>query len=152
MVPFRRIVAPTDFSPCSRKAFELAAQLAEHHSAELVLLHVLDLRGLLAEATSGVLDYQHFIDEKTASVDAAFAKLVAELPVAVATRTRTVFRQGVPTETIVDAIAEHDADLIVMGTHGHSGLTRLLVGSVAGQVMRQATCPVLVVRQEEGSD
>lgn len=139
MLPIRKILHPTDFSDRSRPAFELACSLARDYGANLVVLHVADLPLLMP--MNGVL--------VPTPVDVAEAdreqleRIHADDPRVKLTRR---LGEGNPADGILSAAADLPADLIVMGSHGRSGLTRVLVGSVAEEVMRKAPCPVLTVK------
>lgn len=141
----RRILHPSDFSSASRAAFGKALEIAKTEGAELVLIHVTvpvsrdggsfvpsrvyeDLRRWIRTDALGHLD-----------------KLLAQARSA-GVRARPLVVDGAPVERIVRAARAHHADLIVMGTHGQSGLKRLLLGSVAERVAGTAHCPVLTVR------
>jgi len=117
----RRILVPIDFSPTSDAALAEARDLAAALGAALRLVHVLDGPGVREELSAGV--------------DAALGNDTALLTGPVAT-------------TMVAYAQSHAIDLIVMGTHGRSGLAHLLLGSVAERVVRTAPCPVLTVRQQ----
>jgi len=144
MLSIRRILWPTDFSSGAERAFPHAAALASWHEAEL---HVLNVReegaGGEAEAEipisradlSGLLSAQ---GDPPQHVDLEALTLVQEQ--------RT--HESAP-EAIVSYADEQDVDLIVAGTHGRRGLQRLLIGSVAEEVLRTASCPVLTVRGGE---
>jgi len=115
-----RILVPTDFGQASDAAMAQARQLAAGLGATLHLVHVVE-------------DGQR--PERLASLEAALGYETAVLTGPVAT-------------TIVEYAHSHAFDLIVMGTHGRSGVAHLLLGSVAEQVVRTAPCPVLTVRQQ----
>jgi nucleotide-binding universal stress UspA family protein len=143
-----RILVPTDFSVCAEGAFNLAQSLAAPLGAELVLLHVLVEAPPFSEGL--------FSSERVREVYAAVrrwaeAELVkwADTARAAGLKVRTDLRVGAPFREIVTTAAEEQADLLVMGTHGRSGLGRFLLGSVADRVIRLAPCPVLTVRGVE---
>ncbi len=144
MTQFRRIVCPTDFSPTADVAVRYAASLARAYGAELVLLHVLPqlhypLRGL-GMATA----FPHLQEElHTRANERLQAAVVAAGD---AGTVRTELRDGDAYEGILGAAHDLGADLIVMGTHGHTGLKHALLGSTAERVVRLAECPVLTVR------
>jgi len=140
-----KILHPTDFSECADRAEAETLRLAHLVGGEVVLLHVAVEAPLYAEGLA-----------KRDTVRAVFeaqAKWAAETLEARAAAirdhgfaTRWLLRSGVAHVEIVRVAAELSADLIVMGTHGRSGLDRLLLGSVADRVIRAAPCPVLTVR------
>lgn len=137
-----RILVPIDFSECSRKALQYAASFARQFQAELMLLHVVELpvvTGLPAEPMLPEME----APEDTAAELGAWAK---QSGVAGA---KAVVSTGPAYAEIVDTADEGNVDLIVIGTHGRRGLAHLLMGSTAEKVMREAPCPVLVVRERE---
>src|SRR5258706_693973 len=137
----KNILVPTDFSPCAEHALDYACGLAAKLGATLHLVNALG-------ASLPELD--------TALTDAAIQSLISgqqlELQrIADPLRPlvhigKVIVKSGDARDAIVDAARELDIDLIVMGTHGRRGISRLVVGSVAGDVLRRAPCPVLVVR------
>ena len=140
MINIRKILYATDFSSYSNQAYFHAVALAENHGASLSILYVYtpgspmpDIRGR-REA-----DRQYWRDqlEQIRPVDSSIS-------------VRHVFREGDPAAEIIRFAAEAGSDLIVMGTHGRTGLERLLLGSVAEKVMRDAPCSVLVVKLPKG--
>jgi nucleotide-binding universal stress UspA family protein len=135
----RTIVHPSDFSIDSEAALRVARQLAREQEARLVILHVESL---------DVISYGTPMDEFDPGV---FMKDLERLrkrvegpdlkyPIA------TVLRRGSVPEGIIDVAREMNCDLIVMGTHGRTGLSRLVMGSVAEDVLTRASCPVLMVK------
>jgi nucleotide-binding universal stress UspA family protein len=138
MLPIRTILHPTDFSDRSRNALQLATALARDYRAKLVLLHVVP-RPIVAFG-DGVIppEPEDFREEARAKLDG----LAAPGPGVAVERHVT---EGDPAAVIVHSARELSADLIVLGTHGRTGLGRLLMGSVAEQVVRKAACPVLTV-------
>ena len=143
MIKIRRIVCPTDFSPTAQRAGQYAAELARSFGAEVVLLHVVPemdypTRGLgLATAVPGLREQLH--QHARSQLDAASKQFDGQLKV------RTELRDGHSFEQILDCAAACQADLIVLGTHGQTGLQRLLLGSTAERVVRLAKCPVMTV-------
>jgi nucleotide-binding universal stress UspA family protein len=146
---FRRMLVPTDFSPPSERAWDLARRLARAVGAEVVLLHVF---------VPPPLPYVDapFPDAQIGQVYAQTRKWVEDqLARWAATASnegltvRTRLRDGVAHKEIVAAALDEGADLVAIGTHGYSGVERLLLGSVAEKVIRLAPCPVLAVRQPD---
>jgi nucleotide-binding universal stress UspA family protein len=143
-----RILVPTDFSTTADAALDYARVLAARFGAELRLLHVLEDQYL-----GGSFAGEVYIPEPsnlraalTKEAEALLAKRVAplrreSLQVDAAVVVGRSFR------AIVDHADEYGADLIVMGTHGRTGIPHLLLGSVAERIVRTATCPVLTVRE-----
>ena len=132
MIRIRRILYPTDFSSYSNQAYFHAVALAENHGAQLTILYVYNESG-------GEADRAYWQEQ-----------LEQIHPVDPGISVRHVFLQGDPATEIVRYARDSATDLIVMGTHGRTGLERLLMGSVAEKVMRDATCSVLVVKLPKG--
>lgn len=142
------ILLPTDFSEFSEKAFPYARSIARRFDAELRLVHILerpqDVPWWLAEQ-----EYQARRGTLKQEAKDHLAEVVSRhLP---DVRVTPEVRVGPPADEIVAAAAESSADLIVLATHGRGGLTRVLFGSVAERVVRQAPCPVLTVRPDQGA-
>jgi nucleotide-binding universal stress UspA family protein len=140
MLPIRTILHPTDFSEHSRFAFQTACLLAHECGARLIVLHVVEPPVTITGTTALPL-----IADELPLADAgkhlhrlrpSDPDLVVEYQLAV----------GYPAEMIVRVAREQAVDLIVMGTHGRRGFGHLLMGSVAEQVLREATCPVLTLK------
>jgi nucleotide-binding universal stress UspA family protein len=150
MIDLHRILAPTDFSKHSDNALRYAAAFAEKFGAEIILLHVVqDLSWFVPEAVlvAGAMPATP-IEQFVAAARTALQRVVDGLNLpGVAVRPEVV--EGVPFDAIVRFAKDKEVDLIVMGTHGHTGLAHLLLGSVAEKVVRKAPCPVLTVRHPE---
>lgn len=145
----RRILAPTDFSPGAESALSWARALGSAFGAEVVLLHVLDLSvAALAGFPSSLAMVPaagELLERIRAETEQEMAKLAARLP-----GVRPLMRDGTPRTVILEVASELGADLIVMGTHGRTGLTHVFFGSVAEHVVRHSRIPVLTVRQHPG--
>jgi len=150
MIHIHKILVPTDFSSASDAALHYARDVSERFGASLHLLHVLE-----DPFVSGPFGAEAFGGDtpgvRTTIIEDATTRLAQRLT----TRDRVAFAAsaealfGREDETIVDYAAVHGIDLIVMGTHGRTGMAHLLLGSVAEKVVRTATCAVLTVRGEE---
>ncbi len=140
---FRRILAPTDFSPLSERGVAEGASLARSFGAELVLLHVVE-PAVIAGDLYGASAMATVIEELQGTARLALARAVAKMKKR-RQRCRGVVANGGAATTIVDTAARLRADLIVLATHGRSGFSRLLLGSVAERVVRTAACPVLTL-------
>jgi nucleotide-binding universal stress UspA family protein len=134
-----RILVATDFSDQAGKAVEWARSIAGAFDAKLVLLHVIDVFSLaeIGVVTGGTDLLQIFHEQ----ADKGMGELKALIP-----DVQTVVREGSPRPAIVDAALELNCQLIVIGTHGRSGVAHLLLGSVAEYVVRHSKVPVLTVR------
>ncbi len=143
-----RILLPSDFSPAADPPARWAATLRRAFGAELVILHVLDLSlaGMAGLPTQVAMmpAVDELIERVRAEAVQEMARLAERFPQA-----RTLIREGSPRPMILQVAAEVGADLIVMGTHGRTGLARVLLGSVAGYVVSHSTIPVLTVREAE---
>ena len=142
----RRILHATDFSTASEAAFKKAVELAKESRAELVVLHVMS--PVVYTVGEGYMSPKMY-DELAASTRAwANGQLDRQLRKAKAAgvRARGLLLEGLAHEQIVRAAKAQRADLVVIGTHGRSGLAKFFVGSVAGRVVSAARCPVLTVR------
>jgi nucleotide-binding universal stress UspA family protein len=121
----RRIVCAVDFSECSRRAMEVAADLARHLACELILFHASATR---EESESALEEWKVKAEER-----AGFA-------------VATAIARGAGAPPILAFAREQACELVVVGTHGQTGLLRVLMGSVAEAIVRAAPCPVLTVR------
>ena len=144
---FARIVVPTDFSTCGEAAWATALRAARGFGAEVVLVHVVVDTPRFAEGTAGADLRATLADAQRWAEREAGERVGAAREAGITAR--SVVRAGVPERQILDVAAEEAADLIVIGTHGRSGLERALLGSVADHVIRLAPCPVLSVRAPE---
>jgi universal stress protein A len=139
MAPLHTILHPTDFSPRAECALQLACALARDYGARLVLLHVAPSPPLTYGEGVMPVDTGAYLREARDQLAAL------QLP-ADNVRAERRFESGEPALEIVRVAKDLKADLIVMGTHGRSGLSRILMGSTAEKVLRQATCPVLTMK------
>jgi len=139
MLNIRTILHPNDFSPRSKPAFQMAVALARDYGARLVILHVLE-PWVMAYGEGVVVpppeNYLEEVKEQLLKIRPTDEQIAVEH--------RLI--EGDPAPEILRSAVESKADLVVMGTHGRTGLSRLLMGSVAEQVIRKAGCPVLTVK------
>ena len=140
--PCRQILAAVDFHDHSLSALEVAAQLARQSDGEVTLLHIVPMD----EPIGGKMYDDDF--KLQAEKD---AERLAELapPLLKGVRYSILTEIGDPATAILDTARNKAADVIVMGTHGRKALMKVLMGSVAEQVLRDAPCPVIVVRIEK---
>ena len=140
------ILHPTDFSPSSRPAFNHALTLAREQGGELLLVHVLPtVMPMVGEGYMSPKTFDDLQRSMRAQAQKQLDRLVAKAKAA-RVRARGVLYEGVAADAIARAARAKRAKLIVMGTHGRTGLTRLFMGSVAERVVGTAPCPVLTVR------
>ena len=136
----RKILVPTDFSEHSNKALEYAVAFAKQFGAELMLVHV--VRPYPVGPEMAPVDIESIQDAKT-----ELEGLRTRIDQVV--HCQTVLRTGDPRVEIISAARELDVDLIIVSTHGRTGLAHLVLGGTAEKIVRHAQCPVLVVRREE---
>lgn len=147
--PLKIILVPVeDLSQTTEKALRYAIPFARQMNARVILLHILPITDAPARRYDNI-NHEWFLDAHmgrdmehslSAFVHATFPP---DVPVDVEVR------YGAPMKKIVDTAGELAVDLIILCTHGHRGWVRLLIGSVASDVVRRAPCPVLVVREDE---
>jgi nucleotide-binding universal stress UspA family protein len=151
--PIHRILVPTDFSEHSRKALEYAFSLAQRMGASVDLLHVWEPPVHIApDAMMMMPGWEDASVEKYGLAHAGhrlqdWAEQYSHGPVPL----RVHLERGIPADAILRA-AERGYDLVVMGTHGRTGLARLMMGSVAQKVSARASCPVMTVHETESEE
>ncbi len=148
----QKILAPVDFSPSSALALDAAAVLARQFGASVVLLYVYDptlLSPLYAiPGAAAVLEATPRAPEFEENAQRELAKLRDARLVGVTRVELLVVQHASAAEGICDAAVTTGADLIVLSTHGRTGLAHMLIGSVAERVVRHAPCPVLTLRSK----
>jgi nucleotide-binding universal stress UspA family protein len=139
MLHLKTILHPTDYSPPAENAFHMACSLARDHGGRVIILHVVvppvvgPGGGLLTPPPGG--DWEA-LERQLRQVQPPDPKVPVEHRL----------ERGDPAAEILRVAEERNCDLIVLGSHGRSGLARLLMGNVADKVVRKAHCPVLVVK------
>lgn len=146
-IAIKRILAPSDFSPASKKALKYALRFARDYGSELTVLHVVE--PATSSSFEEVPEAPAFSKAKMADAEGRLRTLVKSLPSASVPDVRPAIRMGVAAHEIVEVAKELDADLIVIATRGYAGWERLVIGSTTARVARAAPCPVLVVREKE---
>jgi nucleotide-binding universal stress UspA family protein len=144
----RRVLHPTDFSKASNAAFARSLAEAHENRSQLVLVHVMSPVMPMAGAGEAYLTpsmYDQMSKSARAWTQKQMDRLLARAKTA-RVRARGMLLEGVAHEQIVRAAKRQRADLIVMGTHGRTGMARFFLGSVAARVAATASCPVLTVR------
>jgi universal stress protein A len=136
----KKILFPTDFSHTGDAALAFASSLARDSEGRLIVVHVQE-----APMAYGGGEMYYGIPEPTTDELMNMLKEVKPTDASVASEHRLI--TGDPADAIVRLAEEEDVDLIVLGSHGRTGLTRLLMGSVAEAIVRKAHCPVLVYKQ-----
>src|SRR5215470_5492470 len=143
-VPYQvdKILCPVDFSDASKEAMQLGAEMARRLEASMTLLYVIEVPMLAFP----VATFTYPLEDVQAGVEAALAEWRHDAQARGVQVVHTKIVAGVPHTDIVREARDGGYGLIVLGTHGRTGLDKLLVGSVAERVVRSAPCPVLTVR------
>ena len=141
----RRILHATDFSPASRHAFAKALDLAKESRAGLLIVHVRSTVVPMVEGYTAVEVYADIQRANRAYATKQLDRLVAQARQA-RVRTESLLLEGIAADQIARAARRRRADMVVIGTHGRTGLAKLFLGSVASRVVATAGCPVLTVR------
>jgi nucleotide-binding universal stress UspA family protein len=146
--PFKvkHILVPIDFSDCSKKALQYALPLAKEHKAALTLLYV--VAPAYGSGEYGGVNYAQLEASMREGGETEIAKLAAD-GVRGEVSADTLVRVGSPAREIIETAKSLPADLIVISTHGRTGLKHVFLGSVTEHVVQRAPCPVLVVRERE---
>lgn len=141
-----KILAPTDFSQGATAALQWAGAVSTAFHADLLVVHVIDLDALAYLNLSGERAYEpvpiELLERIRADAERALARVTESFP-----GSQPMLREGSPREVILQVATALGADLIVVGTHGRSGLARVAFGSVADYVIRHSMVPVLTVRE-----
>jgi universal stress protein A len=148
MLPFKTILCPTDFSGPACTCVRAASELAEHFGAELLLVTVVPALPALPPDPNYVFKIPEYEQYLHADAEKQLRKVREQL-VGKHVKVRTSVGHGPAADEIVIIAKREGADLIVISTHGSTGLQRWVFGSVAEKVVRLAECPVLTVRQTE---
>lgn len=143
-VDIQKILVPTDFSEPSQAVLSFATSLAKENDATLVIAHAVDLRqpGTSAPIAPAVPVAPLLVHDR----EGDRKQLEQVRPTDNQVRYEHRLVDGTPADAILQLIEEERIDLVIMGTHGRTGLTRLLMGSVAEAVVRRAVCPVLTLK------
>jgi len=145
MITIKSILCPMDFSDASKSAYRYACEFARSMGSKVILLNVIEPRPIAADMT---LNYVPLEDDLAAAAKEDFIPLVDEAR-AMGIDVSADVMIGMPAEVIVQQTADFDVSLLIMGSHGKTGLSRLLMGSVAEAVIRKAQVPVLIVKANE---
>lgn len=139
--PFKRVLVGTDFSEHAERAVERAVDVATHYGAKLHLVHAWDYPAVAYPALGDMIDVLPHEQSARDQFDALVASLALRGVVVDAS-----LRRGAACDQIVSLVGQIKADLVVVGTHGRTGIKRVALGSVAERVVRHAPVPVLTVR------
>ncbi len=143
----RRILHATDFSKASGRALEESINLAKQNNAELLVVNVVEPMGQYAvgEDYGGAELYMKIEAAAKRDAERSMQKLMRKLQAA-KVKAKSLLLKGSSYDQIVKAAKNRKADMIVIGTHGRTGISKLFMGSVAGKVISLARCPVVTVR------
>ncbi len=149
-IDIERILVPVDFSEHARLVLEWAAHLADEHGSRMLLLHVYHLPVEFQQLEGAYLPADFWANVKNDAEQelGVYATELRERGLEV----EALVREGYPATVIIDEAESQRADLIVIGTHGHTGLKHLLLGSIAERVVQKAPCPVLTVKGPDPDD
>lgn len=147
MIAYDQILIPTDGSETSQRATEHAVSMAARQDATLHALHVVDGGPDSAPDVGGGLNAADLRERGEESIEA-----VRERAERAGVEVETVVDAGVAYQSIVEYVDTNDIDLVVMGTHGRSGIQRFLLGSVAERVIRTVNAPVMTVKTNFSSE
>lgn len=141
---FKKILCPLDFSEFTDEIVNYAVNIAGKYGAELHFLHIVPNLNYFTPYESFLTPENLIAIEKNieAEVDKDFEKIIKKVDMPV----KKIVKNGAPFVEIIDYVKAESIDLVIMGTHGRSGIEHILIGSVAEKVVRKSPCPVLTIR------
>jgi universal stress protein A len=144
----KKILVPTDFSGYSEKALQIAVDIASQHNAKIVLLHVIDENFLQCAADYCISNeaVDQLKKESMKTSEEKLNKAINSLKGSKKVDISFEVKNGVPAEVLLDEQRKNKIDLIVIASHGKTGILKNLIGSVTDKVVRSAQCPVMVIR------
>jgi nucleotide-binding universal stress UspA family protein len=146
MISLKKILCPVDHSDCSKEALKYAVSFAMKDNSKLYLLHVIDIRAFdesIDTMTPQIPDNETLKQLKTKLLDCIPEEIRDDMNV------EALVVQGIPFVEIIGTAKANDIDMIVIGSHGRTGITHMMMGSVSEKVVRKAPCPVLTVRKSD---
>lgn len=149
-IQIKRILVPLDFSDHAESILAWASHLAEEHGSSLILMHAYHLPVEFQQMEGAYLPAEFWTQVKTEAEKSLEGHAAALRARGLEVEVEVV--EGYPATAIEEAVTRKNADLVVIGTHGHTGLKHLLLGSVAERVVQKAPCPVLTVKAPEPSE
>jgi nucleotide-binding universal stress UspA family protein len=144
MISLKKILCPIDHSDCSKEALKYAVSFAMKDEAKLYLLHIIDIRSFnegLDAMTKQIPDEETLEQLRKKLLDCIPEEIRDEMEI------EATVIQGIPFAEIISTAREKEIDMIVIGSHGRTGISHMMLGSVSEKVVRKAPCPVLTVRQ-----
>lgn len=142
---YKNILVPIDFSDYSKQSLKYALDFAAHFKAKLHLIYVVEPSVYPPDLSIGQITLPNINKEMTSRAEKELQKLIDQ-EMKNSVEIDKIVTVGKPFVEIIDAAKETDADLIIISTHGHSGIEHILFGSTAEKVVRKAPCPVLSLR------
>ena len=146
MINIKNILCPVDHSDCSKEALKYAVSFAMKDNSKLYLLHVIDIRAFdesINAMTPQIPDDETLAQLKTKLLDCIPEEMRDDMNV------EALVVQGIPFVEIISTAKRNDVDMIVLGSHGRTGISHMMMGSVSEKVVRKAPCPVLTVRKSD---
>ncbi len=142
----KKILVPIDFSEYSLKALNYAIEFAQSFNAELFLIYVIEPMVYPADFSMGQIAIPEITDDFNSKAESDMDNLIKE-KIGEKVKAQRIIKTGRPFLEIIQTASEIDADLIIIATHGLTGMEHLLFGSTAEKVVRKAPCPVLTLRE-----
>ncbi len=146
MISLKKILCPIDHSDCSKEALKYAVSFAMKDEAKLYLLHIIDIRSFsegLDAMSKQIPDEETLEQLRTKLLDCIPEEIRDDMEV------EAIVTQGIPFAEVISTAKEKEIDMIVIGSHGRTGISHMMLGSVSEKVVRKAPCPVLTVRQTD---
>jgi len=148
MIQLKKILVPIDFSEYSKNALRYAIEFAQHFGADIILIYVVEPMIYPADFSFGQVSIPNMENELTRIGNEQLEKLITD-EVANKVKARKIVKTGKAFVEIIKTAREEEIDLIIIATHGQTGIEHILFGSTAEKVARKAPCPVLTVRPRE---
>jgi nucleotide-binding universal stress UspA family protein len=147
-IQLKQILVPIDFSEHSKKALQYAIPFARQFQAKIIALYVVEPTIYPADFSFGQVGIPNIETELQSKGEQELKTLLTEI-VGGRVPAEALVRTGLPFVEVINFAHESDIDLIIVATHGHTGVEHILFGSTAEKIVRKAPCPVLVVRSDE---
>jgi nucleotide-binding universal stress UspA family protein len=142
----KKVLVPIDFSDYSKNALKYAANFSEHFNAEMILIYVVEPIIYPSDFSMGQIAIPTINVEMDKRAGEELEKL-ANKEISKDLKVKTLVKTGKPFIEIIETAAEENVDIVIISTHGHSGVEHILFGSTAEKVVRKAPCPVLTLRE-----
>ena len=142
----KKVLVPIDFSDYSKSALKYAADFAQKFNAEMILIYVVEPVIYPPDFSLGQIAIPSINTEWDIKAKEELDKL-ADTEISNAITVKTIIKTGKPFIEVIETASEEDVDIIIIASHGHSGMEHILFGSTAEKVVRKAPCPVLTLRE-----